>query len=421
MNKVIARQLRQIDWDFPFHRNGFLTGLHWYPGTFPSPLPASLIEALSQHNDTVLDPFCGIGTAPSEAIRLGRACVGVEMNPIGYLVSYVAIGLSLLLKKDPEYLRYIEHNVRTHLSLEKHGQTLFTNFGISAVTSGEIDQWLESKLSPPPQAVLSEIRKPRWDLLAPWFDPDTIAKIQVIVHAINEIDSVFVRLCAYTMISDRLRALSSQNKSWGHIADNVLPKKSEIRSKDPAKACLMWLRQLEQRTGQIACQGPMPRRKSYLVRHDWSSGKNPVELGRIPSIEVLVTSPPYSNAIDYSKAQRLSLFLMGFSEEDISRLVKTEIGARAKRFRPDSTDQWEHALGDALVTLIDSIKSLQHIVLVLPCRDLTRDPTVNTLLKRLETSGHTKEMIIERSINQLRTRQSWTSISREIIAIFARK
>jgi DNA modification methylase len=49
--------------------------------TFPEALPERCIKAGSRLGDTVLDPFCGSGTTGRVAIRLGRAFVGIELNP----------------------------------------------------------------------------------------------------------------------------------------------------------------------------------------------------------------------------------------------------------------------------------------------------------------------------------------------------
>ncbi len=49
--------------------------------TFPEALPERCIKAGSRLGDTVLDPFCGSGTTGQVAIRLGRAFIGIELNP----------------------------------------------------------------------------------------------------------------------------------------------------------------------------------------------------------------------------------------------------------------------------------------------------------------------------------------------------
>jgi DNA modification methylase len=49
--------------------------------TFPEEIPRRCILAGSAEGDTVLDPFMGSGTTGAAATRLGRSCIGIELNP----------------------------------------------------------------------------------------------------------------------------------------------------------------------------------------------------------------------------------------------------------------------------------------------------------------------------------------------------
>jgi len=49
---------------------------------FPPELPHYFIERFTKKGDTVLDPFCGRGTAPVEAAAQGRFGVGNDLNPL---------------------------------------------------------------------------------------------------------------------------------------------------------------------------------------------------------------------------------------------------------------------------------------------------------------------------------------------------
>jgi DNA modification methylase len=49
--------------------------------TFPEALPERCIRAGTRPGDTVLDPFAGSGTTCAVAARLGRASIGIELNP----------------------------------------------------------------------------------------------------------------------------------------------------------------------------------------------------------------------------------------------------------------------------------------------------------------------------------------------------
>ena len=55
--------------------------------TYPSGLVEPCIKAGSREGDLILDPFCGSGTTPMVALRLGRRALGFELNE-----SYVDLG-----------------------------------------------------------------------------------------------------------------------------------------------------------------------------------------------------------------------------------------------------------------------------------------------------------------------------------------
>jgi site-specific DNA-methyltransferase (adenine-specific) len=57
-----------------------------HPCPYPEGLPDFFIRLLTKRGDTVLDPFIGSGTTAVVAKRLGRSCLGFEINP-----SYVSI------------------------------------------------------------------------------------------------------------------------------------------------------------------------------------------------------------------------------------------------------------------------------------------------------------------------------------------
>jgi modification methylase len=52
-----------------------------HPAPFPEELPNRLIHLYSFENDVVLDPFCGSGTTPLVAYKLGRRYVGYDLQP----------------------------------------------------------------------------------------------------------------------------------------------------------------------------------------------------------------------------------------------------------------------------------------------------------------------------------------------------
>ena len=52
-----------------------------HPAPFPLQLATRLVKMFSFHGDTVLDPFCGTGTAMIAALRCGRNSIGIDIEP----------------------------------------------------------------------------------------------------------------------------------------------------------------------------------------------------------------------------------------------------------------------------------------------------------------------------------------------------
>ena len=55
--------------------------IYEHNATFPEEIPKRLIESLSNENDIVYDPFCGIGTTAIAAKKLNRRFIGSEISP----------------------------------------------------------------------------------------------------------------------------------------------------------------------------------------------------------------------------------------------------------------------------------------------------------------------------------------------------
>ena len=110
--------------------------------SFPLEVPFRLINMYSQQNDTVLDPFYGLGTTSIAAMLTGRNSVGVEIdeklrpsieNNFG---SIVIDNMNLLIHE-----RYMNHLnfIRDREALKKTVKYYNTNLSCKVMTSQEVD------------------------------------------------------------------------------------------------------------------------------------------------------------------------------------------------------------------------------------------------------------------------------------------
>ncbi len=79
----VFEDLTQKDTSYATH------GFHKYPAKFIPQLAKRCIEENTSSNDVVCDPFMGCGTTLIESLVSGRKVVGVDINPVAYLISKV--------------------------------------------------------------------------------------------------------------------------------------------------------------------------------------------------------------------------------------------------------------------------------------------------------------------------------------------
>ncbi|MFH1940628.1 MAG: DNA methyltransferase [bacterium] len=422
MIERLLRQLSAVNWDFPGLNPDVTSAIHWYPGTFPAQMPAALVEALSGKGDMVFDPYGGIGTTAVEAVRLGRKAWTVDINPVACLSAYVLGGL-LLLKTGRQVDISGLFAVIQDAVLHRNGQDKWLGLaGLEAAQKSS--NLLDQTIRPRPQAMLNIMithMPAQWSLLQKWFEPATLSQVKRLLTRIVETEMPpFSSLIALTMLSAVLRASCSQTRSYGHVADNCFPK--VFTYKELGSLCRHWLG----RTASVVARVRTDTLDStqyrgvrfWVTMHDWAVAISSLTPRPGNKSKLLVTSPPYANAIDYTRGQRLSLYLLGYDDDAIATLGSHEIGARRKRFHADSEKRWAQDLSQAMVAQLNLVDDEGIIALVLPHKDHGREAGSAGLKSILIEYGWKCIFTTPRSIRQFRTRHSWTSIKRETIEIY---
>lgn len=386
--------LDRLAWDFDeYDTTESYSRLHWYPATFVPQLPRVLIDALSRAGETVLDPFCGSGTVLAEAIRLNRRVVGSDINPVARLI---AQGRAELMLAEP---RSFAKRLRQEVDL------------ILSYLGGR--QSIDIARRDPPR-FSSPLNDTAIDSLRPWYHEDTLTDFMALFTFVSQIPEDDLRRVLIAVVSSLTKPLSSQTKSWGHLADNVKPRELTYKRTAEHFARSVGVIERELLRTDLASITAVPRH-DVLVAADARA----LPLAS-QSIDLVLTSFPYPNMSDYTLANRLTLYLL---EQDMQPLLDREIGARRKRSRPRSL---ENFLRDMTLAMKEANRVLRrgaYLAAVLPAYNQAdgRSEVVAQLLDEVDALRFQRVKRIERVVPSRRKRQSWGTLAREAIVIWEKQ
>jgi len=295
--------LDKIDWDFKDFTTQYLTHkFHSYPARFIPQIPLTFIKIFNREGDIVLDPMCGCGTTLVEAFLNNRNSIGNDFNPLAVLISKVKT--TLIDETEFRYFnnklavmkRYLDLDYR---KIENRVENL-PNRKISKIFNRVIISKLESI-----RETLLEVKEEGHEKL---YDFGRVALSSTIWSLVENGDGIDVD----DLFLKRVKSMR-----------NELNKMAKIINKIP---------------------------NVKLINGD--ARKLEVETN---SIDLIVTSPPYVNALDYYRAHMYNMLWLGM---DFDLFRKHEIGGHShfiiNRFRLLS-----EYLGDMLRSMIEMNRVLK--------------------------------------------------------------
>jgi len=246
-----------------------------YYAMFPERFAEEWIERLTAPGEVVMDPFCGRGTTPFQALLMGRQAVASDVNPVAYCVTKA--------KTRAPALPVVERRLRV---LAK---------GFAA------DQW---------QGVLSGLP----EFFHHAFHPDTLAQIAYLRDRLGWRKSDADCMIAAIVLG----SLHGESHRSPAYLSNRMPRTISTK---PAYSMRYW--------AAHGCRAPQ-RDAFSVVRdrlffryttpppaargHTWNEDvrKLPELAGRFPGpVSCVVTSPPYLGVTHYGEDQWLRLWFLG--------------------------------------------------------------------------------------------------------------
>jgi len=267
---------------------------HEYKGRFyPQLAKAFMNYAGIKKGDTVLDPFCGSGTTLVESFLFGANAIGVDINPIAFLLAKAKVNSILLKQKDLSIVK-------------KVFKTLPNDSGWEKIKICHHKEYLDV------------------EYLIKWFPENTLKKIIYIQEIIKELPKESYKLFSKVVLSNLLRDYSFQD-----------PTQLRIRRRQdtpPENLIEVFIKNLYEQIENL---------ESFQVLNHFELSSTVVNyLGDVRtlmksakleknSVDVVITSPPYATALPYVDTDRLSLFAFGYTNKNnFRKLEECLIGNR---------------------------------------------------------------------------------------------
>lgn len=332
--KEKLRQLQNIDWEFLDYR-GFssfpadINSLHWHPAPFVPQIPAILIQALTEKEDIVLDPFAGAGVALVEAARLKRRFIGIDINQ--YAVNIMKAKFYTPSTANKEWLLAIKEDLKSLSIGDCSIEDYCMEFGIN-----------------------KEVAK--------WFEKKTLRELCTLHQYVRAESNSRNKLLKKVLFSSILQRCCSQREHYTYVTDGCYPKK------------LIYINAMDSflKQAELATIAAETFRKRYKMMYDeeWTSFDGFISVGdtrdlflKDESIDIIVTSPPYLGVNDYVRSMRLTKLF--FPEKGTQKAMKDEIGARWKRNRKYAYEEYTEDMVRSFSEISRVLKSSGFLCLII--------------------------------------------------------
>ena len=268
-------------------------GIHKFPAKFFPELPRYLIRKYSDVGQSVLDPMCGSGTVVLEAMLNNRVGVGVDIDPIARLITKV--------KTTPINSETLKNAV------EALNQQI--------VLLSKSDEYTPSL--------------PEFHYRDNWFRPFVLEELAIIKDSIKCI-GLSHQISSWDDVSDFFHVIMSSiirdvSNADPHCTRTVLRKKV-TKKISPGDTLERFSQRLDRQSEEMKKFSEVVNR--LQVKNVILPTSTALETGLDnESIDLAVTSPPYINAVDYTRTHQLEMYWLGLlGDGPLSKVKRKYIG-----------------------------------------------------------------------------------------------
>jgi len=300
---------------------------HSYCARFPSEVAESAIQEFSQSGDSILDPFCGSGTSLPAGLLRGRRVVGADVDILAGMLSRV----KCFPRSRDHYRAWRGH----------FAQKLGAAFS-------EIKEGWPARGNPKrPGAQLEiagmDLSLPDFPELNYWFPPQLSAALAAIAQIAHECRDKHYEQVALVSLSASIISKWPNTLSYAMDIDHTRPHR-RVQKFHLGRILEIYLARLDRTIGclgslyeayaTVGITAKLQENARVICPHDARTELPDVAEN---SQTLVITSPPYFNAVDYPRAHRMSVCWMnGHAPEDLASR-NDYIGLhRAKNFNSSS-------------------------------------------------------------------------------------
>ncbi len=272
-----------------------LHALHPFAARFPHGLAGYFINALTQPGDTVLDPMCGSGITLLEGWLAGRSVIGIDLDPLARRQS-AARTTSL----DPQAVREAGD------AMLEQAARLYAGIGRPA---------------DPLAAVRDGMDNATREFLNYWFFEETQQELAALVLAIRSESNPDLRNLLEVIFSS---TIVTKSGGVSRARDLAHTRPHRVADKTPRRPIRLFANLLDRAADACAAVDPDTVGDRRIIAGD--ARDLPLPDG---SVDLIVTSPPYANALDYMRAHKFSLAWLGDPIPSLTGLRGQYIGSES--------------------------------------------------------------------------------------------
>lgn len=278
-----------------------IRSIHPFPARMAPELALEKLQDLDKKG-LVLDPMAGSGTVLRQATDLGHRAVGFDMDPLAVLMTRV-----WTTAVDEKLVDSMAERVSKRIEAILPGEAKLTWMDDDAETSAFVDYWFAE----PQKGDLRRIAFVLDELGRELLDPAEQLAIDMLRIALS-------------------RLIITKDKGASLARDVSHSRPHKVADKNGFDVGPMFNRSIK--AVQKRLRDAPPSGGAEIGLGD-ARTLTALEDG---SIDAVLTSPPYLNAIDYMRGHRLSLIWLGHRLGDLRTIRSTSIGAERA---PDAIDE----------------------------------------------------------------------------------